>query len=67
MSLNLIFDFLIISIITSLAINMVARNFSKNSNILIDLPDKSRKFHKRATPLTGGISILISVLITGKL
>ena len=67
MSLNLIFDFLIISIITSLAINMVARNFSKNSNMLIDLPDKSRKFHKRATPLTGGISILISVLITGKL
>ena len=52
MSLNLIFDFLIISIITSLAINMVVRNFSKNSNMLIDLPDKSRKFHKRATPLT---------------
>jgi len=34
---------------------------------LVDIPDKSRKFHKRATPLTGGISIIIAALISGKL
>ena len=30
-------------------------------NILVDIPDRSRKFHKRATPLTGGIGILIAL------
>ena len=36
-------------------------------NILVDIPDRSRKFHKRATPLTGGIGILIALLVSGKL
>ncbi|MEL0115393.1 MAG: MraY family glycosyltransferase [Gammaproteobacteria bacterium] len=39
---------------------------AKNNNLLVDLPDKSRKFHKRATPLTGGLAILIAALITGE-
>lgn len=67
MGLNLIIDFLIISVIASIAINVWIRNLAKKTNVLIDLPDKSRKFHKRATPLTGGISILIAMLISGKL
>ena len=46
---------------------MILRNVAKNNNLLIDLPDKSRKFHKRATPLTGGMAILISALITGEI
>ena len=36
-------------------------------NILVDVPDRSRKFHNRATPLTGGISIIVAALISGKL
>ena len=40
---------------------------AKKNKLLIDLPDKSRKFHIRATPLTGGLAILISTLITGEL
>ena len=66
MDLHLIIDFLIISILASFAINMILRNVAKNNKLLVDLPDKSRKFHKRATPLTGGLSILISALITGE-
>ncbi|MEK9780627.1 MAG: MraY family glycosyltransferase, partial [Gammaproteobacteria bacterium] len=65
MDLHLIIDFLIISILASFAINMILRNVAKNNNLLVDLPDKSRKFHKRATPLTGGLAILIAALITG--
>ena len=67
MDLNLIIDYLVLSIIASFAINMIFRNIAKANNILVDLPDKSRKFHIRATPLTGGISIIIAALISGKL
>ena len=64
MELNIIIDYLIISIMASLAINLVLRNFAKQKNLLIDIPDRSRKFHKRATPLTGGIGILLSVIVS---
>ena len=64
MELNLIIDYLIISIMTSLAINSILRNFAKEKKFLIDLPDRSRKFHKRATPLTGGIGILLAVIVS---
>ena len=67
MNLNIIIDYLILSIIASFAINMILRNIAKSNKILVDIPDKSRKFHKRATPLTGGISIIIAALISGKL
>lgn len=67
MKLTIILDYIIISIIASMAINSILRNYAKNYNFLVDLPDRSRKFHKRPTPLTGGIGILISLLITGKL
>ena len=67
MELTIILDYLIISIIASMAINSLLRNFAKKYYLLIDLPNRSRKFHKRATPLTGGIGILIALLVSGKL
>ena len=67
MELTIIFDYIIISIITSMAINSILRNLAKQNNFLVDLPDRSRKFHKKPTPLTGGIGIFIALLISGKL
>jgi UDP-GlcNAc:undecaprenyl-phosphate GlcNAc-1-phosphate transferase len=67
MELNIIISYLIISIMASLAINSVLRNFAKQKNILVDIPDRSRKFHKRATPLTGGIGILLAVAISSEI
>ena len=59
MELSIIIDYLIISIVASMAINSVLQNYAKQYKLLIDLPDRSRKFHKRPTPLTGGIGIFI--------
>ena len=67
MELTIIIDYIIISIITSMAINSVLRNYAKKYNFLVALPDRSRKFHKRPTPMTGGVGIMVSLLITGKL
>ena len=64
MELNIIINYLIISIMASLAINSILRNFAKEKKLLVDIPDRSRKFHKRATPLTGGIGILLAVIIS---
>ena len=36
----------------------------QRKKLLVDIPDRSRKFHKRATPLTGGIGILLAVIIS---
>ena len=67
MDLTIILDYIIISIIASLTVNSFLRNYAKKYKILVDIPDTSRKFHKRPTPLTGGIGILIALLISGKL
>ena len=67
MELVILVDYLIISLIASMAINYLLRNFAKEKVILIDLPDRSRKFHSRPTPLVGGLSIFIAVLLSGKL
>lgn len=67
MELTIILDYIVISIIASMTINYILRNFAKKYNFLVDLPDRSRKFHRRPTPLTGGIGILIALLISGKL
>ena len=64
MELNIIINYLIISIMASLAINSVLRNFAKEKKLLVDIPDRSRKFHNRPTPLTGGIGILLAVIIS---
>ena len=67
MEIGIIIDYLVISMIASMAINSVLQNYAKNHNLLVDLPDRSRKFHKRPTPLTGGMGIFISILVSGKL
>ena len=67
MDLTIILDYIIISVIASMTVNSVLRNYAKKYNILVDLPDRSRKFHKRPTPLTGGVGILVALLISGKL
>lgn len=67
MELVILIDYLIISIIASLATNYLLRDFAKKKEILIDLPDRSRKFHLRPTPLVGGLGIFIAMIISGKL
>ena len=67
MNINILVDYLIISTVASIGINYLLRNLAKNYNILVDLPDKNRKFHKRPTPVTGGLSIMLGLLISGKL
>lgn len=60
---------------TSIAVNLISvsffaaivftgflRTLAKRYNFLIDLPDKNRKFHKRPTPLVGGLGIHLSML-----
>tara|TARA_B110000879_G_scaffold210677_1_gene301340 strand:- start:2784 stop:3842 length:1059 start_codon:yes stop_codon:yes gene_type:complete len=67
MELTILIDYLIISIVASMAINSILRNYAKKYTLLIDIPDRSRRFHKRPTPLTGGIGIFIALLVSGKL
>ena len=55
---------LFIGFFASVTFNGFFRNIAKANNILIDIPDKSRKFHFRAAPLTGGISIYIATLVS---
>ena len=50
-----------------MTINSILRNYAKKYKVLVDLPDRSRKFHKRPTPLTGGLGILLALLVSGKL
>ena len=59
-----IFVILFIGFFASVTFNGFFRNIAKVNNILIDIPDKSRKFHFRATPLTGGISIYVATLVS---
>ena len=57
----------LLSFFASITFNGFFRNIAKKKNILIDIPDKSRKFHFRATPLTGGISLFFGSMLTGLL
>ena len=47
MELTVILDYIIISIIASITINSLLVNFAQKYNLLIDLPNRSRKFHKK--------------------
>lgn len=67
MTLTIIFDYLLISVIASIAINTILRNFAASNKFLVDIPDRNRKFHKDATPVTGGLGIIIALLISGKI
>ena len=67
MTNSLLISILLLSAFVSITINGFLRRLSKRFSILIDLPDKSRKFHKRPTPLTGGIGIILGLLISAKI
>ena len=54
-----------LSFFASLVSNAWLRLFSKKTNILIDRPDKYRKFHDDPTPLTGGLGISIGIIFSG--
>tara|TARA_B100001057_G_scaffold390314_1_gene398259 strand:+ start:200 stop:1261 length:1062 start_codon:yes stop_codon:yes gene_type:complete len=67
MSNDLILSILLLSIFTSIAVNGILRGIAKKNRILIDLPDRSRKFHRRPTPLTGGLGIFVSIMLSSKI
>ena len=58
---------LLLAFFASVSFNGFFRSIAKKNNFLIDIPDKSRKFHYRATPLTGGLGIFFGILISGVL
>ena len=53
-----------LSFFASLVSNAILRQVAKDKNILIDLPDESRKFHTQPTPQTGGIGISIGIIFS---
>lgn len=55
---------LFLSFFASVVFTGYFRNFARANNFLIDIPDKSRKFHFRPTPLIGGLSIHASMLLS---
>ena len=67
MSNTLALSIFLLAFFASITFNGFFRNVAKQNKILIDIPDKSRKFHFRATPLTGGIGIFFSILVSGLL
>ncbi len=67
MSNSLSISIFLLAFFSSITFNGFFRNLAKKKEILIDIPDKSRKFHFRATPLTGGIGIFCGILISGLL
>tara|TARA_A100001035_G_scaffold147318_1_gene115804 strand:+ start:597 stop:1979 length:1383 start_codon:yes stop_codon:yes gene_type:complete len=58
---------LLLAFFASVSFNGFFRSIAKKNNFLIDIPDKSRKFHFRATPLTGGLGIFFGILISAVL
>ena len=62
---GLALSILMLAFFASVSFNGFFRSIAKKNNILIDIPDKSRKFHFRATPLTGGLGIFFGILISG--
>ena len=61
---NLAVSILLLAFFASVSFNGFFRNIAKKKKFLIDIPDKSRKFHFRATPLTGGLGIFFGILIS---
>lgn len=55
---------LFLSFFASVVLTGYLRNYARTKKLLIDIPDKSRKFHFRPTPLIGGISIHASMLLS---
>tara|TARA_B100000161_G_scaffold264478_1_gene237842 strand:+ start:13 stop:1401 length:1389 start_codon:yes stop_codon:yes gene_type:complete len=61
---SLAVSILLLAFFASVSFNGFFRNIAEKNNFLIDIPDKSRKFHFRATPLTGGLGIFFGILIS---
>ena len=61
---SLAVSILLLAFFASVSFNGFFRSIAKKNNFLIDIPDKSRKFHFRATPLTGGLGIFFGILIS---
>ena len=55
---------LFLSFFASVAFTGFLRDIAKKRNFLIDIPNKSRNFHFRPTPLVGGIAIHASMLLS---
>jgi UDP-GlcNAc:undecaprenyl-phosphate GlcNAc-1-phosphate transferase len=55
---------LFLSFFASVVLTGFLRNLAKSKEFLIDIPDKSRKFHFRPTPLIGGLGIHASMLLS---
>ena len=55
---------LFLSFFASVVFTGFLRDIAKKRNFLIDLPNKSRKFHFRPTPLVGGVAIHASMLLS---
>jgi UDP-GlcNAc:undecaprenyl-phosphate GlcNAc-1-phosphate transferase len=53
-----------LSFFASLVSNAILRKLATEKQILIDSPDKHRKFHSKPTPLTGGIGISIGIIFS---
>ncbi len=62
---SLALSILLLAFFASITFNGFFRAIAKKYNFLIDIPDKSRKFHFRATPLTGGMGIFFGILVSG--
>ena len=62
---SLAISILLLAFFASITFNGFFRNVAKKNRFLIDIPDKSRKFHFRATPLTGGLGIFFAIIISG--
>lgn len=62
MELSIAANLSTISFFAAIAFTGFFRTIAKYFNILIDLPDKNRKFHKRPTPLVGGLGIHMAML-----
>ena len=61
---SLAVSILLLAFFASVSFNGFFRSIAEKKNLLIDIPDKSRKFHFRATPLTGGLGIFFGILIS---
>ena len=64
---TLAISILLLAFFASIVFNGFFRNIAKKNKILIDIPDKSRKFHFNETALTGGLGIFCSILVSGLL
>ncbi len=62
---SLAISILLLAFFASITFNGFFRNIAKKNNFLIEVPNRSRKFHFRATPLTGGIGIFFAIIISG--